>query len=164
MNINQLLSTFEQRLRLQRYSEASIRNYKSAVGSFLQLASKKYDKPEDLTAKDIEKYVYWLIQTKNISASYQRMVVASIDKFYNLTLNIHLPIKHLYPTRKERSGGMFLLPISKHCHIKLHESLLDAETLKYPLSRQLNIPHVTNWAFFFFKRHTIIIINQFCHS
>ncbi|MDD3406387.1 MAG: tyrosine-type recombinase/integrase [Paludibacteraceae bacterium] len=101
MNINQLLSTFEQRLRLQRYSEASIRNYKSAVGSFLQLASKKYDKPEDLTAKEIEKYVYWLIQTKNISASYQRMVVASIDKFYNLTLNIHLPIKHLYPTRKE---------------------------------------------------------------
>jgi integrase/recombinase XerD len=101
MDIDNLLSTFEKRLRLQRYSEDSIRNYKSAVGSFLQLASKKYDKPEDLTAKEIEKYVYWLIQTKNISASYQRMVVASIDKFYNLTLNIHLPIKHLYPTRKE---------------------------------------------------------------
>ena len=64
MNIDNLLSTFEQRLRLQRYSEASIRNYKSAVGSFLQLASKKYDKPEDLTAKEIEKYVYWLIEKK----------------------------------------------------------------------------------------------------
>lgn len=33
-------------------------------------------------------------------------------------------------------GGMFLLPISKHCPVKLYESLLDAETLKYPLSRQ----------------------------
>lgn len=41
MDIDNLLSTFEQRLRLQRYSEASIRNYKSAVGFFLQLASKK---------------------------------------------------------------------------------------------------------------------------
>ena len=101
MNINQLLSTFEQRLRLQRYSEASIRNYKSAVGSFLQLASKKYDKPEDLTAKEIEKYVYWLIEKKKISASYQRMVVASIDKFYILVLSLYLPVKHLYPTRKE---------------------------------------------------------------
>src|SRR5574344_1576198 len=136
MNLNQLLSTFEQRLRLQRYSEASIRNYKSAVGSFLQLASKKYDKPEDLTAKEIEKYVYWLIEKKKISASYQRMVVASIDKFYILVLSLYLPVKHLYPTRKERIGGMFLLPISKHCHVKLHASLLDAETLKYPLSRQ----------------------------
>lgn len=101
MDIDNLLSTFEQRLRLQRYSETSIRNYKSAVGGFLQLASKKYDKPEGLTAKEIEKYVYWLIENKKISASYQRMVVASIDKFYRLALNIQLPIKHLYPTRKE---------------------------------------------------------------
>ena len=36
----------------------------------------------------------------------------------------------------QRSGGMFLLPISKHCPVKLHESLLDAETLKPALSRQ----------------------------
>lgn len=86
---------------MKRYSEASIRNYKSAVGSFLQLASKKYDKPEDLDAKKIEKYVFWLIETKNISASYQRMVLASIDKFYILVLNIQLPIKHLYPKRNE---------------------------------------------------------------
>jgi len=33
-------------------------------------------------------------------------------------------------------GGMFLLPILKHCSVKLHESLLDAETLKLALSRQ----------------------------
>ena len=36
----------------------------------------------------------------------------------------------------QRIGGMFLLPISKHCPIKLHESLLDAETLKPALTRQ----------------------------
>lgn len=77
MDINSLLSTFEQRLRMQRYSVASIRNYKSAVDNFLRLASQKYQKPQELDADKIEKYVFWLIETKNISASYQRMVAAS---------------------------------------------------------------------------------------
>jgi len=36
----------------------------------------------------------------------------------------------------QRFGGMFLLPISKHCPVKLQESLLNAETLKPALSRQ----------------------------
>ncbi len=56
MNINNLLATFEQRLPLQRYSDASIRNYKSAVDSFLRLAARKYQKPEELNAGKIEKY------------------------------------------------------------------------------------------------------------
>jgi len=34
------------------------------------------------------------------------------------------------------NGGMFLLPISKHCPVKIHESLLDAKMLKPALSRQ----------------------------
>ncbi|HQL70226.1 MAG: tyrosine-type recombinase/integrase [Bacteroidales bacterium] len=101
MEIDKLLLTFEKRLRLQRYSEASIRNYKTTVDAFLNLAKKKYSNPEDLDAKKIEKYVYWLIEKKNISASYQRLVLASIDKFYFLVLNIKLPLKDLYPTRKE---------------------------------------------------------------
>ncbi len=101
MEIDKLLLTFEKRLRLQRYSEASIRNYKTTVDAFLKLAKKKYSNPEDLDAKKIEKYVYWLIEKKNISASYQRLVLASIDKFYFLVLNIKLPLKDLYPTRKE---------------------------------------------------------------
>lgn len=33
-------------------------------------------------------------------------------------------------------GGIFLLPISKHCPVKLQESLLKAERLKPALSRQ----------------------------
>src|SRR5574344_926934 len=101
MDINNLLSVFEQRLRMQRYSDASIRNYKSAVDNFLRVASKKYQKPEELDGDRIEKYVFWLIEKKQISASYQRMVVASIDKFYGLVLYTHLPIKHLYLTRDE---------------------------------------------------------------
>lgn len=36
MDINNLLSSFEQHLRMQRYSEASIRKYKSAVECFLR--------------------------------------------------------------------------------------------------------------------------------
>jgi hypothetical protein len=33
---------------------------------------------------------------------------------------------------------MFLLPISKHCPVKLHESLLDAETCKQKLQMLKN--------------------------
>ncbi len=101
MEINKLLATFKYRLRMHHYSEASIRNYKSVVKCFLGLVEKKYDKPEDLDAEKIEKYVCWLVEKREISASYQRLVVTSIDKFYTLVLNVRLPIKHLYPTRKE---------------------------------------------------------------
>ena len=37
--------------------------------------------------------------------------------------------------KAQRIGGMFWLPILKHKTVKLHESLLSAETLKPALSR-----------------------------
>ncbi len=45
MNIEKLLLEFEQKLILQRYSLNSIRNYKSAVKSFLETAEKKFSHP-----------------------------------------------------------------------------------------------------------------------
>lgn len=65
MVINNLHSTFEQRLRMLRFSDASIRNHKSAVDNFLRLVSAKYQKPEELDAGKIEKNVFWLIETRN---------------------------------------------------------------------------------------------------
>ena len=101
MDINHWMQSFEQRLRLQRYSDATLRNYKSCLSSFLGMASKKYEHPKELTEVEIEKYVFWLLDSKKIGPSYQRMVVASIDKFYRLVLNIQLNINHLYPKRIE---------------------------------------------------------------
>lgn len=81
MEIKKSLSYFDERLRLLRYSESSIRNYKNVMKKLLRIAEDYHVNPEDIDMDNIEKYVNWLVDTKKISASYQRLMVASIDKF-----------------------------------------------------------------------------------
>ncbi len=108
MDIEGLLVKFEQKLILQRYSPSSIRNYKSAVKSFLEVAEKKFSHPSELDEVSIEKYVLWKVQRHKIGSSQQRMIVASIDKFYASIYNKKLNIKHLYPARKSYSLPNYL--------------------------------------------------------
>ncbi len=108
MDIEGLLVKFEQKLILQRYSPSSIRNYKSAVRSFLEVAEKKFSHPSELDEVSIEKYVLWKVQKHKIGSSQQRMIVASIDKFYASIYNKKLNIKHLYPARKSYSLPNYL--------------------------------------------------------
>jgi integrase/recombinase XerD len=75
---------------LQRYSKNSILNYKSAVKSFLQIAERKFSSPDEIGVAEIEKYVFWKIKKHAVSHSYQRMIVASIDKFYRLVIGAEL--------------------------------------------------------------------------
>lgn len=102
MEINHYLTQFEMRLRIQRYSDATIRNYKSALDQFLKMAQRKFISAHEISVSDIEKYVYWLIEKRKIGASSQRMVVASIDKFYALVVGKHLDINYLYPKQKKQ--------------------------------------------------------------
>ena len=69
----------------------------------MQVAAKKFEHPNQLSEEEIEKYILWKIEKHKISSSYQRMIVASIDKFYNLVMNQNLQINHLYPSRKKDS-------------------------------------------------------------
>jgi ORF-2 with homology to tn21 tnpI gene len=100
MQIETLLADYERKLILQRYSKNSILNYKSAVKNFLQIAEKKFDNPDEFGVAEIEKYVFWKINKHAVSHSYQKMIVASIDKFYQLVVGVNLNLKHLYPSRK----------------------------------------------------------------
>lgn len=108
MDIDRLIGDFERKLILQRNSSSSIQNYKSAVRSFLQIAEKRFSHPNELGEDAIEKYVFWKIEKHNASISYQRMIVASIDKFYSAVLDRKLNIKHLYPTQKTYSLPKYL--------------------------------------------------------
>ena len=101
MEINDLIATFERKLKLQRYSANSIKNYTCTVKGFLQVAARKFDHPGQLSEDEIEKYVFWKIEKHKVSSSYQRLIVASLDKFYQLVLNRNLQVRHLYPSRKE---------------------------------------------------------------
>ena len=108
MDIEKLLIQFEQKLILQRYSPNSIRNYKSSIKSFLEVAEKKFSHPSELDEESIEKYVLWKVQQHKIGSSQQRMIVASIDKFYASIYSKKLNIKHLYPARKSYSLPNYL--------------------------------------------------------
>ncbi|MDD2590356.1 MAG: tyrosine-type recombinase/integrase, partial [Fermentimonas sp.] len=57
---------------------------------------------------EIELYIIWKIGNYDISASYQRMIVASIEKFYNSVLNRSLEIKHLYPSQNKYTLPKYL--------------------------------------------------------
>lgn len=108
MKTQNYISDFEQKLTIQRFSTASIRNYSSVVSCFLGMALQKYSEPGKVVQSDVEKYVYWLIEKRKISSSYQRMIIAGIDKFYKLVLNKNLQIEYLYPQRKEHSLPKYL--------------------------------------------------------
>lgn len=108
MKTEELLLEFERKMIVQRYSPNSIQNYKSAVRCFLQLAEKKFSHPLEITETEIEKYIYWKMEKHRIGASYQRLIVASIDKFYLSMFHTQLDIKHLYPRTKNKSLPVYL--------------------------------------------------------
>lgn len=110
MEIQSFIIQFEQRLRIQRYSESTIRNYKSALENFLKLVDKKFSSIDEINAAVVEKYIFWMIDKKNISSSFQRTIVASIDKFFCLVVDNPLPIRHLYPKQIKQSLPDFLTP------------------------------------------------------
>lgn len=53
MEIDNLITLFEQKLMIQRYSTSSIKNYSSSVNSFLQVAAKKFEHPNQLSEQEI---------------------------------------------------------------------------------------------------------------
>lgn len=108
MNKDDLLQEFERRLVVQGYSPSSIQNYKSAICGFLKLTEINYKHPLEVTDADIEKYIHWKIEKYRIGASYQRLIVASIDKFYLFLFNAKRNIKHLYPCAKNKSLPVYL--------------------------------------------------------
>jgi|GEM_PF-1586346 len=71
MDIEYLISVFERKLMLQRYSAGSFKNDGSSVRSFLQVAEKRFDQPDGLNENEIEKYVYRKIRKDHISSSYR---------------------------------------------------------------------------------------------
>ena len=97
MDVDRLILEFERKLVLQRYSANSIANYKSSARSFLDLAKRKFSHPAEIDELAVEKYVLWKIERHRIGSSHQRMIVASIDKFYKSIYGRDLMIKHLYP-------------------------------------------------------------------
>lgn len=108
MNTEKLLLEFELKLSLRRYSPNSIRNFKSVVRSFLEISESEFSHLNESEEEIIEKYILWKVNKHKTGISHQRMIIASIDKFYELIYNKELNIKHLYPTVKSYSLPNYL--------------------------------------------------------
>lgn len=108
MNIQDYLQRYTERLQIQRYSTSSIKNYNSILFQFLTMASHKYASAEEIEIAAIEKYIFWKIKKDNISSSHQRIILASIAKFYELVIDKKSNLKHLYPQRKEHKIPNYL--------------------------------------------------------
>lgn len=105
-NINNLLSDFVIKLRLQRYAPSSIKTYKNALSKFL-IAFQQYDL-EQITVQQIQNFMHNLQVKHHISAVYQKQILASITKFYLLYYNRKLNLSALYPKRNPKPLPKYL--------------------------------------------------------
>ena len=101
MNIQYYLKCFSERLRIQRYNPATIKNYQSNVGSFLIATSGQLTFCDDIDMMHIEKYFFAKINKESISSSHQRITLVCITKFYDLVLDKKINLKHLYPKHSD---------------------------------------------------------------
>ena len=124
--INECFETMEIDLKLFRsameenkYSEKSIRSYLICIQNFITLFTKY--QAEAITVEVIEKHVQYLIAEKDISKSYQKQILTSIQKYYELVLNRKLDLSSINPKNLE-----YKLP---HCLCKADvKAMIDKTT------------------------------------
>lgn len=86
-------------LELKRYSKQTIASYK---GHLLMVKSHFNDKSfKSITDKDLFEFIYHLVNTKGISASYQRQIVGGLKLFYQEIYNRSVPFDYLKVTQRE---------------------------------------------------------------
>ena len=100
------LQSFEEKMLIQRYSKNSIKTYVGCVSFFLK-TFRKYE-PDTITINLIEKYIYWLINEKKISPSYQKQMLFAIVKFYKLVFDREINLYAYYPKRQKHKLPVYL--------------------------------------------------------
>lgn len=100
-NIKQQVEAFVNKLQIQRYAFNTIKTYKNAIGKFL-VAFQKYNL-QKVNEQNIANYIHHLIKTKKISTSYQKQMLGSISKYFQLIHQKTLNLGHLYPSRSSLS-------------------------------------------------------------
>ena len=90
---------FKACLQKQKYKDKSVNSYITCMQQFY-IYFEKYG-AEVVTIELIEKHVNWLIKEKEISTSYQKLILISIQKYYDLVLNQKLDLNTIYPKNHE---------------------------------------------------------------
>lgn len=92
------LDRFRQVLTLKRYSPRTILSSTNAVKTALR--EMRLTSADELTSASFERYMLKKVES-GISASWQRMIVASVALYAELVVGRTLKVDHLYPSRHE---------------------------------------------------------------
>ena len=91
---------FEEKLKILRYSESTVKNYCSALKEFIQYYQ---ERPlETLEQADIEKFLLYLTEERKVSASYHNISISAIKFFYEKVLENEKATYKISRPRRER--------------------------------------------------------------
>ncbi|MFV0219730.1 site-specific integrase [Empedobacter falsenii] len=99
MDSETILKTLQNRLKLQRYANNTIKSYCGYAQVFLE-QMEKYNRLDEIPISEIELFINTKVTQENISVSYQRSLVGSIKKVFELVENQKIELNYLYPKRK----------------------------------------------------------------
>jgi site-specific recombinase XerD len=91
---------FEKTLKLKRYSENTVKSYKSHFSKFL--AYYTGHAPEQITDEQIRAYLLYLVTKKNVSTSYQNQVINAIKFYYEKVMGRPTSTYYLQRPKKEK--------------------------------------------------------------
>lgn len=118
------LKDFSDQLTLKRYSKNTIKAYKEQIIRFFEYF--KTINPEDLTDENVKEYMLHLIKKKNLSLSYQKIVICAIKYFFEKVL------------RRETKSYYFDMPRSKERKLPV---VLSKNEVKKILNCTNNLKH-----------------------
>ncbi|MGV0939810.1 tyrosine-type recombinase/integrase [Empedobacter sp. ULE_I140] len=99
MDSETILKTLQNRLKLQRYANNTIKSYCGYAQVFLE-QMEKYNRLDEIPISEIELFINTKVTQENISVSYQRSLVGAIKKVFELIENQKIELNYLYPKRK----------------------------------------------------------------
>ena len=99
MDSETILKTLQNRLKLQRYANNTIKSYCGYAQVFLE-QMEKYNRLDEIPISEIELFINTKVTQENISVSYKRSLVGAIKKGFELVENQKIELNYLYPKRK----------------------------------------------------------------
>jgi site-specific recombinase XerD len=91
---------FEEKLRVMRYSESTIRNYSSALRELVHYYKDR--KLADLTMEEIERFLLYITEKRGVSTSYHNVSIGAIKFYFEKVLERNVTLKISRPRREKR--------------------------------------------------------------
>jgi integrase/recombinase XerD len=112
---------FEEKLKTMRYSESTVRNYCSALKEFIHYY--KGSNIDLLKQQDIEKFLLYITEGRNVSTSYHNISLCAIKFYYEKVLQQGQVTYHINRPRREKSLPEVLSEEEVRCILSAADNL-----------------------------------------